>query len=82
MIGGMHPVQALESTCSCSHMQRPASCSPSTLQCFSHRIILQNVMVFYTGTGGNPTLGEQAAEESAGTIGTAVGNADMVSSVY
>lgn len=31
-----------------------------------------------TGTGGNPSLGEQAAEESASTIGTAVGNADMV----
>ena len=30
------------------------------------------------GTGGNPSLGEQAAEESASTIGTAVGNADMV----
>lgn len=30
------------------------------------------------GTGGNPSLGEQAAEESSSTIGTAVGNADMV----
>ena len=38
-------------------------------------------MIFNTGTGGNPTLGEQAAEESAGTIGTAVGNADMVCSM-
>ena len=35
-----------------------------------------------TGTGGNPSLGEQAAEESAGTIGTAVGNADMVQGPY
>ena len=31
-----------------------------------------------TGTGGNPSLGEQAAEESASTITSAVGNADMV----
>ena len=31
------------------------------------------------GTGGNPSLGEQAAEESAADLQTAVGNADMVS---
>ncbi|KAK9905931.1 hypothetical protein WJX75_009152 [Coccomyxa subellipsoidea] len=30
------------------------------------------------GTGGNPSLGEQAAEESAADLQTAVGNADMV----
>ncbi len=38
-------------------------------------------MIVDTGTGGNPSLGEQAAEESASTIGTAVGNADMVRSL-
>jgi len=30
------------------------------------------------GTGGNPGLGEQAAEESSTDLQTAVGNADMV----
>ncbi len=31
------------------------------------------------GTGGNPELGEQAAQESLEALGASVGNADMVS---
>ena len=31
-----------------------------------------------TGTGGNPELGEQAAQESLEALGSSVGNADMV----
>jgi hypothetical protein len=38
------------------------------------------VPLTHAGTGGNPSLGEQAAEESASTITSAVGNADMVQS--
>ena len=30
------------------------------------------------GTGGNPELGEQAAQESLEALGSSVGNADMV----
>ena len=34
------------------------------------------------GTGGNPELGEQAAQESLEALGASVGNADMVSVVH
>jgi len=34
------------------------------------------------GTGGNPELGEQAAQESLEALGASVGNADMVSDVH
>ncbi len=41
-----------------------------------------NGIVAWAGTGGNPSLGEQAAEESSATIAAAVGNADMVRPPY
>ncbi len=34
------------------------------------------------GTGGNPELGEQAAQESLEALGASVGNADMVSVIH
>ena len=34
------------------------------------------------GTGGNPELGEQAAQESLEALGASVGNADMVSNIH
>ncbi len=34
------------------------------------------------GTGGNPELGEQAAQESLEALGASVGNADMASVVH
>lgn len=34
------------------------------------------------GTGGNPELGEQAAQESMEALGASVGNADMVSAIH
>ena len=35
-----------------------------------------------TGTGGNPELGEQAAQESLEALASSVGNADMVRKLF
>ena len=47
--------------------------------CFGHFFYTSHLdLCLTTGTGGNPELGEQAAQESLDALSSSVGNADMV----
>ena len=48
------------------------------LYCLHTLNIVWTVFGSCTGTGGNPELGEQAAQESLESLSASVGNADMV----